>query len=46
MYIKTNCPIFQFENKPSSGAKRKMKIKLNVSCKQEFGKVTMKTMDC
>ena len=27
----TNCPIFRFENKPSSGAKSKMKIKLKVS---------------
>ena len=26
----TNCPIFRFENKPSSGAKRKRKIKLKV----------------
>ena len=30
IYVKTNCPIFRFENKPSSGAKRKMKIKLKV----------------
>ena len=38
--------MFRFENKPSSGAKRKMKIKLNVRNKQEFGNVTIKTMDC
>ena len=30
IYIETNCPIFRFENKASSGAKRKMKIKLKV----------------
>ena len=30
----------------SSGAKRKMEIKLNVRYKQEFEDVSMKTIDC
>ena len=32
MYLK-KLPIFRFENKPSSGAERKMKIKLKVHYK-------------
>ena len=30
IYISRKCPIFRFENKPFSGAKRKMEIKLKV----------------
>ena len=32
--FKQICPIFQFENKPSSGAKRKIKIKPKVRYKK------------
>ena len=38
--------MFRFENKPSSGAKRKMEIKLKVRYKKEFENVTIKAMDC